>query len=94
MKYYRDGQPIRESANTKKETEARRQLRIREGDATKGLPVSPRVARVKFAELAEDMITDYKVNGKRSLRDLEMRLRLHILPFFRQRRASSISGAQ
>ena len=48
---------------------------------------------MKFAELAEDMITDYQVNEKRSLRDLEMRLRLHILPFFDQRRAASITTA-
>ena len=56
--------------------------------------MSPKViTRVKFAELAEDMITDYRVNGKRSRRDLGMRLRLHILPFFDQRRAVSITTA-
>jgi hypothetical protein len=39
------------------------------------------------------MVNDYKVNGKRSLDDLEMRLELHVLPVFGSRRASSITTA-
>src|SRR5437867_3059871 len=64
---------------------ARDLLRDREGDIVKGVPVSPKMTRVHFDELAADMVTDYKVNEKRSLRDLEMRLKNHVLPFFASR---------
>jgi hypothetical protein len=37
------------------------------------------------------VVKDYKVNAKRSLRDPEARLRLHILPFFGEARASAIT---
>ena len=93
IKYYREGRPMRESTETRKESEARRLLKSREGDVVKGLPITPRTARIRFSELAEDVVNDYKVNGRRSLRDLEMRHRRHVLPFFGQRRAASISTA-
>jgi hypothetical protein len=51
-----------------------------------------KMARVKFREIAEDVVRDYKVNAKRSLRNLEARLMLHILPFFGEARASAISA--
>jgi integrase len=93
IKYYRDGKPIRESSESEKITVARDLLKDREGDIVKGVPVSPKVNRVRFNELAADMVVDYKVNGKRSLDVLEMRLKRHILPFFATRRAFSITTA-
>jgi hypothetical protein len=51
----------------------------------KGVPITPQVARVRFSELAEDVVTEYQANGRRSLKDLQMRLRRHILPFFGHR---------
>lgn len=67
IKYYRDGRPIRESTGTEKESEARRILRQREGDLAAGRPILPRADRIRFEELARDFLTDYRVNGKRSL---------------------------
>lgn len=67
IKYYRDGRPIRESTGTEKESEARRILRQREGDLAAGRPVLPRADRIRFEELAGDFLTNYRVNGKRSL---------------------------
>lgn len=91
IKYYRGGKAIRESTDTTKDTEARNLLKLREGDVARGVPITAKMGRMKFSELTQDVVTDYKVNGKRSLRDLEMRLRLHILPFLGERRVSSIS---
>jgi len=51
------------------------------------------VNRVRFDELAADMVNDYKVNNKRSLNVLEMRLKKHVLPFCGARRVSSITTA-
>ena len=93
IKYYRDGRPMRESSESVRGSDAKKLLKSREGDVVKGVPITPKVTRVRFRELAEDVVTDYKVNGRRSIGDLEMRLRRHILPYFGQRRAASITTA-
>ena len=43
IKYYRDGKPIRESSESEKESDAKKILKLREGDIVKGLPILPRV---------------------------------------------------
>jgi integrase len=87
------GKPERESSRSKSKTEAKRPLNLKEAAIAKGIPVTSRIGQIKFAEMAELEINDYKKKGRRSLKDLLMRLRLHILPFFGQSRASSITAA-
>jgi len=91
IKYYRDGRAIFESTETRKKEEARDLLRLREGNVVRGEPVVPRQRRVTFDELAADVVTDYKVNGKRSVADLGRRINKHLLPFFRGRRMAEIT---
>jgi len=91
IKYYRSGKALRESSSSTKESDAKRLLKLREGDLVRGVPVTPRIGRIKFDELAQDMVNDYKVNGKKTLKDLKMRLRRHLLPFFGHHRASHIT---
>ncbi len=91
IKYYRSGKALRESSRSTKESDAKRLLKLREGDIVRGVPVTPRIGRIKFDELAQDMVNDYKVNGKKTLKDLEMRLRRHLLPFFGHHRASNVT---
>jgi len=67
IKYYRNGQPVREGAGTEKEAQARRILRERLDDLAVGWHVLPYADRVRFEELAEGFLTDYRVNGKRPL---------------------------
>jgi integrase len=52
-----------------------------------------RVSRVLFDELANDAITDYEVEGKRSADDFKRRIDLHLRPYFRGRRAVSLTTA-
>jgi hypothetical protein len=66
IKYYRNGRPIRESTGIDKETEAKRILREKEGDIAAGQPVVPHADRVRFEELADDFLTDYRVDSTRS----------------------------
>lgn len=93
IKFYRNGRPIRESTRTKKESEAKRILRSREGDVVKGLPVVPRMGRVSIDELIKDVENDYKANGKDSLQKLEGISKNHLIPFFGGRPASFITTA-
>ena len=66
IKYYRNGRPIVESSRTDDKTEAKTLLKVREGDIAKGLPLGPKVGRVRFEEAAADVINDYTVNKRRS----------------------------
>ena len=67
IKYYRNGKPYRESTRSEKETYAKKLLKLREGEITQGRIPALKVERIRFDELAEDLITDYKVNLRKSL---------------------------
>ena len=82
LKYYRDGKPYRESSKSNRETDARRLLRKREGEIAEGRRPGLYFDRIKFKELTEDYILDYKVNGKKTLAKAQRIVRLHLLPFF------------
>jgi integrase len=71
IKYYRNGKPYRESSHSDKETEAKRLLKKREGEIVEGRFQGLQVERIKFDEIAADFITDYKMNGKKSLERAE-----------------------
>jgi integrase len=92
VKYYRNGRPIRESSHSSKESDAINLLKLREDDIAHGLPVNPKLNRIRFDEAAEDIKTEYAVNGRRSADELERRIRLH-LPSFGGRRLSAITTA-
>jgi len=93
IKYYRNGRPMRESTGSPKETIARTLLRQREGDVSRGLPITTQTNRVTFEEATADVVNDYKVNGKRSLSDVERRIKKHLTPFFQGRRLAAITTA-
>ena len=93
VKYYRNGRPIRESSGSEKEGDAIQLLKIREGDIAHGLPVNPKLNRIRFDEAADDLKTEYAINGRRSGDELERRIRLHLLPYFGGRRLSALSTA-
>ncbi len=67
LKYYRNGKPYYESTGSSKETAARQLLKEREGEISKGKLPGIYFERVKFDELAEDLLRDYKINEKKSL---------------------------
>lgn len=90
IKYYRAGKSFRESAHTDKETEAKRLLRMREGQIVTGTFPGLRVERIRFDELAEDLVNDYKVNGRRSLGRVELSIE-HLKGHFGGMRAADIT---
>jgi integrase len=57
------------------------------------VPVNPKLKRIRFDEAAEDLKTEYAVNGRRSADELERRIRLHLLPQFSGRRLATITTA-
>ena len=91
IQYSRDGRAFGESSRSRKRADAVRLLRRREGDIERGLPITPKVGRLRFEEAAADIVNDYIINKRRSLDELERRIRLHLLPYFRRRRMAGIT---
>lgn len=93
IRYYRDGKRYEESSRSAREGDAKRLLRLREGDIERGLPVTSKIGRLRFEEAAEDLLNDYRTNRKRTVDDVERRIELHLNPFFGHRRMSTITTA-
>jgi integrase len=85
LQYRQHGKLMRESSGSTKERVARRMLRSREGDVEHGIPIVPTRDRITFDDAAEDMLNDYRTNGKRSLKVCERRVKKHLAPFFKGR---------
>ncbi len=93
VKYYVNGRPIRESAGTEKETEARRLLKEREGRVATGQPIIKRADRIRYEEVAEDLRQHYRTTGRRNLKEADYRLE-HLKAFFAGRRVAAIGPAE
>lgn len=93
IKYYRNGVPMRESADSDKENVAKKLLRDREGAIDRGVPVTPQTNRVTLSELLDDVLTDYRVNQRKSLETVTYYIEGHVRPYFGTRKAASITTA-
>lgn len=92
LSYYRHGRQLRVSSGTTGEVKARRELNRRVGQVANEIHPDPGVERVKLDELAEGLLRDYKINGRKSLDDVEARWRLHLLPAFGGMRAAYVTS--
>jgi hypothetical protein len=71
---------------------AERLLKIREADVAKGLTTKP--GQLRFEQAAADLLIDYRINRRRSLKDVAGRIAKHMTPGFRGRRMATISPAE
>src|SRR5262245_17626470 len=93
IKYYANGKAVTEATGTKNKAEARRILQTRIGQLAEGRFIGPAVERVTFDELVHDLLTEYEVNGRKSLREVRIRVSKHLVPFFAVRKAHQITTA-
>lgn len=91
IKYYWNGRCFRESTNSAKESEAKRLLKIREGHIGEGKFPGLKVEKITFDELAADLVSDYRVNGKKSLDRVETCID-HLKTFFAGWKVISITS--
>ena len=84
---------MRESTGTEKETEAKRFLKAREGRVATGQPILPRVDRIRYEEIAQDLRQHYETTGCRDLREARARFD-HLARFFEGRRVAVIGSAE
>jgi integrase len=92
VKYYRNGRYFRESTGTTDRAKAKKFLSKRLAEIATGTFNGLEVERVTITELADGFLRDYKVNGRRSLADVEARWKLHLQPFFASMRAASVTS--
>ncbi len=90
IKYYRNGKPFYESSKSIKESAAKKLLKLREGQIAGGNFPGLRVEKILFDELAQDLINDYMLNGKKTLDRVELSLK-HLNAHFSGMRTSNIS---
>lgn len=91
VKYHRNGIPVRESSHSTKDSDAEKLLRRRIGEIEAGTFTGPKLMKISVDELAEDLMAEYRANGRKSLPDVEARWRLHLKPFFGGLRAVLIT---
>ncbi len=67
IKYTRNGKPFWESSSSEIKAVAEQLLRRREGEIAQGRLPGVVFDRVTFNELVDDFLTDYRINGRRSV---------------------------
>ena len=89
IKYYRNGKPYRENTHSEKHADAERLLKLREGMIAQGTFQGLRAEKTLFDELAKDLITDYEINGRKSLDRVKLSID-HLKQYFKDYRANDI----
>jgi len=87
---YRNGKLYRESSSSTKKMVAKKLLDRREGEIAQGLAPSIIFEKVVFDELVEDFLTDYRINGKKSLDRAELSVK-HLREGFEGMRIPAIT---
>jgi integrase len=90
IKYYRQGKPFRESTKSEKEADAKRLLKKREGEIAQGKIPGVYFEKVRFDELAENFLADYRINQKKSVARAERCIK-HLRKEFEGARATDIT---
>jgi integrase len=57
------------------------------------VPVTPKIARLRFEEAANDLLNEYRTNRRKSPDELERRIEKHLTPHFGGRRLANLTTA-
>jgi integrase len=89
--YLPNGFQKTESSRSTLKTVAQEMLRDRLEKIRQGLFCETPPRKVTFETLADDVVNDYRINRRRSIKDVEGRLRNHLRPFFGHHLAAGIT---
>ena len=89
--FYHHGREVRESAGTDNGAVARKLLKRRLADTQTGRFIADE-EKVTFDQLAEGLVTDYKLNGRRSIKSAALNNVNHLRAFFGFDRAVGITS--
>ena len=85
------GKEYRESSRSETESQARKLLKKRIGETNAGTFIGPNEERLTFEGIADMLLTDYQINGKRSIPTLRGLIR-HLSDSFAMTRAVDITA--
>ena len=91
IKYSRGGRRFRESTESKKQSVARRLLRLREGQIAEGKFTDLEPERIRYEDLEKDFLNDYKINGRKSYKMVQYSLK-HLRDYFGGMKAKNITA--
>ena len=89
IKYYVDGRPIRESAESARREDAETKLDERRGQRAAGEPISPKASRLRVDELLDNLERRYRIDGQ----DLPAANVVRLRAAFGRLRAVRVTGA-
>lgn len=90
IKYYRHGKQYAESTHSDKKAVAEQLLKLREGEIAQGKIPGVAFDKVKFNDVVDDFLADYRVNKKKSLVRAERSVK-HLKDVFEGMRVTNIS---
>src|SRR5712692_5069000 len=88
--YYHRGKEYRESSESENESAAKKLLKKRIGEVAQGRLLGANQDRLTFDDLAQALLDDYQINGRRSLRSARLSIS-HLRKFFGFDRAVDIT---
>src|SRR5271155_5408349 len=88
--YYHRGKEYRESSESESESAAKKLLKKRIGEVAQGRLHGANQDRLTFDDLAQALLADYQINGRRSLRSARLSIS-HLRKFFGFDRAVDIT---
>lgn len=91
IQYYRNGKRYREPIKSDKESDAKKILKMREGAIAEGRFPGLTIERIRFDELAEDYISDYQLNSRKSIERARINTK-HLEKHFKGYRAIDITS--
>ena len=91
IKYSRGGRRFRESSESKKQSIAKRLLRLREGQIAEGKFTDLEPERIRYEHLEKDLLNDYKINGRKSFKMVQYNLS-HLRDYFGGMKAKNITA--
>jgi len=91
IKYSRGGRRFRESSESKKLSIAKRLLRLREGQIAEGKFTDLEPERIRYEHLEKDLLNDYKINERKSLKMVQYNLS-HLRDYFGGMKAKNITA--
>lgn len=90
IRYYGNGELFRESSHSEKEAEAKKLLKRRLGEIALGRFAGPQADKVTLAELADDLLTDYQIRGRKNQKQVKSKVN-HLLAYFGKDRAKRVT---
>jgi integrase len=89
--YVATGKQVTESSRSTLKTVAEHMLRDRIERVRQGLLSAPSPRKMTFEALVTDLLNDYRINRRRTLKDAECRIKLHLRPYFGNYLATAIT---